>query len=96
MSMHTDRIQVVKSGRPRRAGIGRIAVRMGVALATVATVTSCTSQQTAGRSSSYLQIDGLSASSGAEPDKFGGHLPSDVQTNGGIIEDLGQVSMRTV
>ena len=95
MSMHTSRNQVGNSGR-HRARVGRFAARMGIALATVAAVTGCTSKQMEGESASYLQIDAIQAASGAEPEKFGGHLPSDVVTLGGVIEDLGQVTLRTV
>ena len=95
MNTHTGRNQFGNSGR-RRARVGRFAARVGLALATVAAVSGCTNKQTAGESSAYLMIEAMAAASGADPEKFGGHLPSDVQTGGGIIEDLGQVTLRTV
>jgi hypothetical protein len=69
---------------------------MGAVLVAVAAVSGCTSKQMEGESAAYLRIDAMQAASGAEPEKFAGHLPSDVQTNGGVIEDLGQVTLRTV
>ena len=95
MSMQKDSVQVVK-GRRLGAKCGRFVVLTGMALATLGSVSGCTNQQTAGESSAYLRIDTLFAASGAEPEKFAGVLASDVQTNGGIVADNGQVTVRTV
>ena len=73
MSMHTDSGQVVNgSAQPRAPGMGRFAARAGIALATLASVTGCTSQQTTGESAAYLQIDALSGRQAPSPSKFGG------------------------
>lgn len=85
--------------------------RAGRAIALTATVlasTSCASDFTrTGKSPSYLIIDGLSASSGAQASTFSSQLNSDVVTlvnttiNGvqvkvpTIFNDLGQVALRT-
>jgi hypothetical protein len=47
-----------------------------------------------GESVSYLIIDQLRASSGAEPDKLENVLNSDVMTGGGVVEDGGAVTFR--
>src|SRR5512142_1252902 len=78
---------------------------IGRALALGLCVLACGSCGTAvreGRGSSYLVIDQLAAASGADPEKFGTSLSSDVVTikkvNGvdtpTIYEDMGQVILR--
>lgn len=57
---------------------------------------SCGDVTQQGRSPSILIIDSLEAASGATPAQFGGFLHSDVQTNGGILNDLGQVTLRVM
>jgi hypothetical protein len=79
MSMHTDSVQVVSARRPG-ARFGRFAVRVGVAMATLASLTSCTSRQTEGASAAYLIIDALEGANGSEPDKFAATVDSDVLT----------------
>jgi hypothetical protein len=54
----------------------------------------CTTAQRADESSSILIIDALKAASGAEPDKLGGVLASDVQTGGGIFADNLEATFR--
>jgi hypothetical protein len=63
-------------------------------VAAVVPLTSCTSTQMDGESVSYLIIDQLRASSGAEPDKLENVLNSDVMTGGGVVEDGGAVTFR--
>ena len=95
MRMQKDSVQVV-TGRRHGARWARFTALTGIALATLGSVAGCTSQQTAGESAAYLRIDSLFAAPGSEPSKFGGVLASDVQTNGGILADHGQVTVRTV
>ncbi len=71
---------------------GRLAIRLAVALAVAMPLSGCTSGQTDGVSPSFLIINALRAASGAEPDTFTGSLESDVLTNGGILQDPGQVT----
>ncbi len=66
--------------------VGRLAGAVILVLASV----SCGDMAREGQASSYLIITSLQASSG-ETDEFGGELRSDVLTNGGIINDNGQV-----
>jgi hypothetical protein len=54
---------------------------LGLAAALALPAAGCTQAQTTGDSASYLIIDSLAASSGAEPEAFGGNLASDVVTN---------------
>jgi hypothetical protein len=53
----------------------------------------CTSTQREGRSPAYLVIDTLEAASGADDQQFSSVLNSDVETNGGILQDPGQVKL---
>ncbi len=46
-----------------------------------------------GKGSSYLVIDELAAASGATVGTFSTVLQSDVQTKGGVLEDLGKVTL---
>ncbi len=52
----------------------RTASGLVLVAATVASATGCTSRQKSGLSPSYVIIDSIQASSGAEPDKLGGTL----------------------
>lgn len=60
----------------------------------VVPLTSCTSTQTDGLSPAYLIVDQMRAASGADPSNLDGVLNSDVLTDGGVIEDLGSVTLR--
>jgi hypothetical protein len=53
----------------------------------------CTSGQLAGESPAYVIIDDLAGSSGTT-DQFSNTLSSDVQTEGGVYEDVGRVLVR--
>ena len=56
----------------------------------------CTNRQMDGASPSYLIIDSLLASSGAEPETLSGTLSSDVVSNTGAVwADFGEVTLRT-
>jgi hypothetical protein len=55
----------------------------------------CTSQQMNGVSPSILMIDQIFAASGAEPEQFRGELSSDVLTEGSVMGDLMEVTLRT-
>ena len=78
------------SGQSKRVG-GRVA-RLGLAAATVATLAGCTATQKEGVSPGYLIIDTLEGASGAEASKLSTLLNSDVMTNGGVLQDDGQVT----
>jgi hypothetical protein len=65
-----------------------------IALAALTLTTSCGDQVMQGKAPSYLVIDRLTGSSGAKPDTYDTLLESDVLTKGGVLEDLGQVSLR--
>lgn len=60
--------------------VGRIARGLGLAAALAVPMSGCSKPLTAGQSSSFIIIDALQASSGAEPNQFGGVLSSDVLT----------------
>ena len=70
--------------------------RVAALALTLATV-SCTDSVRQGTGSSFLIVNELQASSGAEPEQFGGTLQSDVITivdgNPTIFSDLGQVTL---
>lgn len=70
---------------------------MGLALLASSTVLlgGCASDLTrTGSSPAFVIIDSLQGAPGAEPDKFGTPLLSDVQTFGGIFDDFGRVRAR--
>jgi hypothetical protein len=69
----------------------RRAVVLGLVLASAA---GCSSTSREGRSPVYLTLLNLEAASGAEPDDLSNTLQSDVQTDGGVFEDPGIVTMR--
>lgn len=69
----------------------RRVVVLGLLLATAA---GCSSTTREGRSPVYLTMLNLEAASGAEPDDMSNTLQSDVQTEGGVFEDPGRVTMR--
>jgi hypothetical protein len=69
----------------------RRVVVLGLVLATAA---GCSSTTREGRSPVYLTMLNLEAASGAEPDDMSNTLQSDVQTEGGVFEDPGRVTMR--
>jgi hypothetical protein len=79
--------------------IWRVAVRSAVAAAAVATA-SCGDLTRQGTSPAYLRVNELVAASGAEPDKFGATLFSDVVTLDkdtqapSIFADLGKVTFQ--
>jgi hypothetical protein len=82
----------------RLFGLHRSAARLIAAallLPSAAVFSGCTSRQMEGASPSILILDSIFASSGAEPDVFSGELSSDVVTNGGVMEDLMEVTLRT-
>jgi hypothetical protein len=91
--------------RAGRASVVRPVARLAMAAALALPLASCTSQQRAGESSSYLIVTSLTAASGATPGVFGNVLPSDVITNvkaniagkevlvPTVFEDVGQVTM---
>jgi hypothetical protein len=57
---------------------------------------SCGEAMRQGRSPAILVIDSLQAASGAEPNELGGFLLSDVLTNGGIFDDVGEATLRII
>ncbi|MCC7242392.1 MAG: hypothetical protein IT180_10750 [Acidobacteria bacterium] len=71
--------------------LARLALAASVALP----LAGCASELTrTGSSPAFIIINSLVGASGAEPDKFGSPLLSDVQTNGGVFNDLGRAIMR--
>jgi hypothetical protein len=66
---------------------------MALALAASVATTACGDKVLQGKGSSYLVIDQLSAAQGAKPETFGNVLQSDVLTKGGVLEDLGKVTL---
>lgn len=74
-----------------RTTLIRRAVVLGFVLASAV---GCSSTTREGRSPVYLTLLNLEAASGAEPDDLGNTLSSDVQTDGGVFEDPGMVTMR--
>jgi len=72
---------------------GRVA-RIGAAAVAVAALAGCTSAQVnSGVSSAYVVVDTLEGASGADPTKLSTVLNSDVLTNGGVLQDEGQVTL---
>ena len=65
---------------------------LGLALVTV----SCGKVARTGRGPAQVVITKLEAASGAEPDKKGGSLRSDVITNGSYFNDIGEITMQLV
>lgn len=75
--------------------MGTTMIRRVVVLGlTLATAAGCSSTTREGRSPVYLTMLNLEAASGAEPDDMSNTLQSDVQTEGGVFEDPGRVTMR--
>jgi len=68
-------------------------VVMALALAALVATTACGDKVLQGKGSSYLVIDQLSAAQGAKPETFSNVLQSDVLTKGGVLEDLGKVTL---
>jgi hypothetical protein len=89
--MRTGRQTVEQRPATRRRGL-RVATAILVAVAASA----CGDMQREGTGSSFLIVDALSAAPGAEPDKFGNTLFSDVITTKdgqtGVFADIGKVS----
>lgn len=77
------------------ARLRRLTTALGAAGIMLGSV-SCGDVTQQGRSPSILIIDALEAASGATPAQFGGFLHSDVQTNGGIFNDIGQATLRVM
>jgi len=76
---------------------GRVTPRLvagALALAGMASAACSTDYQRAGESSSYVMIESLAAASASKPTEFANYLESDVQTNGGVMEDIGRVGFR--
>jgi hypothetical protein len=72
--------------------IGRRAALAFVAVAALATA-ACGDKVLQGKGSSYLVIDQLAAATGAKAETFSTVLQSDVLTKGGVLEDLGKVTL---
>jgi hypothetical protein len=70
------------------------AVSAVVVLSALLFTAGCGDQVLQGRGSSYLVVSLMQAASGAKPDTYATFLQSDVVTNGGIYEDMGQISLR--
>jgi hypothetical protein len=89
--MRTGR-QMLEQGRAAR----RRGLRIAAAILLAAGTSSCGRLQREGTGSSFLIVDSLVAAAGAEPEKFGGTLFSDVFTVkddvGGVYADLGKVT----
>jgi hypothetical protein len=74
-----------------RATLIRRFVVLGLMLAASS---GCSSTVREGRSPVYLTLINLEAAPGAQPDDMSNTLQSDVQTEGGVFEDPGRVTMR--
>ena len=89
--MRTGRQTVEQRPATRRRGL-RVATAILVAVAASA----CGDMQREGTGSSFLIVDALSAAPGAEPDKFGNTLFSDVITTKdgqtGVFADIGKAT----
>ena len=72
--------------------VGRRAAQAIVAAAALAAA-ACGDKVLQGKGSSYLVIDQLTAASGATVGTFSSVLQSDVLTEGGVLEDLGKVTL---
>jgi hypothetical protein len=72
--------------------IGRRAALAFAAAAALATA-ACGDKVLQGKGSSYLVIDQLAAATGAKAETFSTVLQSDVLTKGGVLEDLGKVTL---
>ena len=72
--------------------VGRRAAQAIVAVAALAAA-ACGDKVLQGKGSSYLVIDQLTAASGAKAETFSSVLQSDVLTEGGVLEDLGKVTL---
>jgi hypothetical protein len=72
-------------------------IRRRAALAVLAAaalaVAGCGDKVLQGKGSSYLVIDQLTGASGAKTETFSTVLQSDVLTKGGVLEDLGKVTL---
>lgn len=89
---------LVPSGRAaavptRRRAVGRWLAGVAFAVGAAAVAPACTSGQLNGESPAYLVIEQLEAASGTT-ESFDNFLTSDVQTKGGVFEDVGRVGFR--
>lgn len=97
---------MVGRGQTPRVSWSRLAVAGALALASAGHISCGHTNSETGRSPSYLQIESLTAASGASPGSFGNVLQSDVVTNikvtvgaqellqPTIFEDLGRAVLR--
>ena len=80
----------------QRPAARRRGLRVATAILVAAAASACGDMQREGTGSSFLIVDALSAAPGAEPDKFGNTLFSDVITTKdgqtGVFADIGKVS----
>ena len=86
--------------RVRSKAVWGSGIRLAFALFLAAAASSCGELTRQGTGSSYLIVQLLQAAPGAEPDKFGGNLLSDVLTVveevPGVYNDIGEVSLALV
>ncbi len=73
--------------------INRRRAAMALAAIAVLVTAACGDKVLQGKGSSYLVIDELAAASGAKVETFSTVLQSDVLTKGGVLEDLGKVTL---
>jgi len=71
----------------------RMALAIAVVLTAALAATSCSDKVLQGKGSSYLVIDVLEAASGNKAGTFDTVLQSDVLTKGGVLEDLGRITL---
>jgi hypothetical protein len=72
----------------------RIVAGLAVIASSALGLASCASELTrTGSSPAFVIIESLQGASGATPSEFGSPLASDVRTNGGVFNDLGQARM---
>jgi hypothetical protein len=72
----------------------RQTVGLGLLGAALIGTSACSDTVREGRSPAYLIIQQIDAASAAEEDDFSNELSSDVQTHGGVFEDLGRATFR--
>jgi hypothetical protein len=71
----------------------RVALAIAAVLTAALAATSCSDKVLQGKGSSYLVVDVLEAASGATAGTFDTVLESDVLTKGGVLEDLGRITL---
>lgn len=80
--------------RIRRKAVWGSARWLAIAAIALVSGPACGPLTESGRSASFMIIDNLRGAAGATPTAFGNTLGSDVLTKGGVLEDIGEVTIR--